>query len=287
MPRMLARWLRTIVVFLLAAGAAGAWAGGLHSPVAIALVSIAVPIGIVAVLVGLSHAIAGINPMRGGAREIVDSALQFLVVQAFPAQCVDAAVARAVGTPVLMVHGYCCNRGAHWLLARRLAGSGFRPILVDLEPVHASIDDYVDALAVRIDAILAHEGVARVPAVAHSMGGLALRAYAARHGGGKLGPVVTIGTPHRGTRLARLGMGANAGQMRPGSDWLRELPAPAAADRWLALWSTHDNIVAPQEGGRLDGSKDLRFEGIGHMSLLADRAVADAVASHLRGTGAD
>ena len=41
--------------------------------------------------------------------------------------------------------------------------------------------------------------------------------------------VVTIGTPHHGTWLARFGHTPNARQMRPGSNWLVALARPAPA----------------------------------------------------------
>jgi pimeloyl-ACP methyl ester carboxylesterase len=37
------------------------------------------------------------------------------------------------------------------------------------------------------------------------MGGLVARAYLARHGAGRVAKLVTMGSPHHGTSLARLG----------------------------------------------------------------------------------
>ena len=111
-----------------------------------------------------------------------------------------------------------------------------------------------------------------------------MRAYAARYGTSKLSGVVTIGTPHAGTVLASLGLGANGAQMRRGSAWLADLERhrPAAlAIPWLAIWSTHDNIVAPATSARLEGADELRLEGIGHLAMLDSPVVADAVARRI------
>lgn len=62
--------------------------------------------------------------------------------------------------------------------------------------------------------------------VGHSMGGLVARAYLRRYGELRVARLITLGTPHRGSLLAHLGIGRNARQMEPGSVWLRELAKP-------------------------------------------------------------
>jgi pimeloyl-ACP methyl ester carboxylesterase len=69
--------------------------------------------------------------------------------------------------------------------------------------------------------------------------------------------------------------------MRPGNAWLAELERrrpDALAIPWLAIWSTHDNIVAPAASARLEGADELRLEGIGHLAMLDSPDVAEAVA---------
>ncbi|MGB0129349.1 MAG: hypothetical protein WBP72_17040, partial [Rhodocyclaceae bacterium] len=44
--------------------------------------------------------------------------------------------------PVLLVHGYGCNRGSWWWLRPRLERAGLRVATVNLEPLYGSIDDY-------------------------------------------------------------------------------------------------------------------------------------------------
>jgi pimeloyl-ACP methyl ester carboxylesterase len=53
---------------------------------------------------------------------------------------------------------------------------------INLEPIYTSIDDFVDPLARRIDAVLAETGAERLILVGHSMGGLVARAYLQRYG---------------------------------------------------------------------------------------------------------
>ena len=193
----------------------------------------------------------------------------------------------AAGPPVLLVHGLACN-GASWLwLKRRLAACGFTNLYtLNLEPVLGSIDRYGPPLARRMDEVLARTGAPKVFLVAHSMGGLASRVYLQQHGGGaKVAGLVTIGTPHHGTALARHGVGVNVRQMQVGSRWLAELnrdehrPAPVPM---LSVYSAHDNLVSPQAGSRLACAENRRLTGIGHVAMFFSPRVADEVVAFLR-----
>ncbi len=176
--------------------------------------------------------------------------------------------------PVLLVHGYLCNRGIWHAFARRLAARGHPTEAVNLEPVFGSIDAYTPVIAAGIERLRARTGATRVAVVAHSMGGLAVRAFIAARGGAAIGAVVTLGTPHRGTWLARHGFGRNVAQMRLDSDWLRALAAREGTRSgvpFTVILSLHDNIVAPQTIQTLDGAHTIEIAGCGHVELAYDR----------------
>jgi pimeloyl-ACP methyl ester carboxylesterase len=63
----------------------------------------------------------------------------------------------------------------------------------------SDIDAYADGIARRIDEVLAATGTSLI-LVGHSMGGLASRAYLRRHGVAKVARLITLGSPHQGTR---------------------------------------------------------------------------------------
>lgn len=156
--------------------------------------------------------------------------------------------------PVLLIHGYGCARPAWWYLSRRLQTAGWLVATIDLEPVYASIDDYLAPLAHRIDAVLAETGADQLILVGHSMGGLVARAYVQRFGLARVARLVTLGTPHLGSRLAHIGFGENACQMRPGSAWLQAIAASAARPDTVVIYSPHDNFVMPQSHLVLTGA---------------------------------
>ncbi|WBS04723.1 alpha/beta fold hydrolase [Pseudoduganella sp. SL102] len=177
--------------------------------------------------------------------------------------------------PVLLVHGYGCNGGFWAALRARLRCERMSHDTVDLEPVTAPLDDYVEHVERAVQRLLAATGAPRVVIVGHSMGGLVVRAWLRRHGAAHVARIVTVGTPHHGTGLAALGIGANARQMRQDAEWLAQLAQDDAAHRALvtSIWSWHDNIVAPQTSCRLAGAKNIAFGGIGHVALGSDPRV--------------
>ena len=193
-----------------------------------------------------------------------------------PAECLWMQPARLApmrsGTPLVLVHGYSCSRAAWWWQRRRLEAAGFTVATLSLEPIYADIETYLPALSERIDAVLTKTGARQVALVGHSMGGLVIRAWLARHGGERVSRVVTLGTPHGGTRLARLGLGRNARQMELGSAWLQSL-GETAVDR-VAIFSAHDNYVAPRSQLEWPGARRVELVGLGHLAMLFSARVA-------------
>lgn len=192
------------------------------------------------------------------------------------------------GPPVLLLHGYGAS-GGYWIhLARRLDAAGISHASVDLVPLGADIDDYVPLVEQAVEALRAATGAPRVAIVAHSMGGLVARAWMRAHGAARLARLVTLGTPHHGTVLARFGLGANAAQMRAGADgpgpWLRALAAgedAAARAAVTSIYTQHDNIVAPRASAALPGARNVALAGIGHVALGSDPRVLDLVMREL------
>lgn len=180
------------------------------------------------------------------------------------------------GQPVvLLVHGLFSNRGVWWLFARRLQRSGRRVDSLELTPVFGNMDAYVMQLKTRIDD-LARQGASSIALVGHSMGGLVCRAYLSRQGAQAANSpamqLVTLGSPHCGSLSAWCLPGTHLRQMRPGSDWLRQLPATCPV-RAVSLYSVHDNLVVPYQQARSDALLADEWRGIGHLSLLFDRQI--------------
>ena len=173
--------------------------------------------------------------------------------------------------PLLLIHGYQCNRGFWFWLRPKLEAAGWTVATHNMGPVWADIDHYAEGIARRIDQVLAATGAPQVILVAHSMGGLACRAYLRRYGKAKVARLITLGSLHQGTRLARLGLGHNARQMNIGNPWLIALgerdavPLPPAS---VSIYSRHDNYVFPHEtSSRLEGATNIAIGGVSHIGM--------------------
>jgi pimeloyl-ACP methyl ester carboxylesterase len=237
-----------------------------------------------------------IGPIRfvaHAAAELAALAAAFAVFQPFERAWMGGTrPLRASGArlPVVLVHGYVCNRGIWRPLGRALRARGECVWAASYEPVYGSIESAVPQLVAQIDAAVEASGHSRVILVAHSMGGLAVRAYLRAHGGAKVARVVTFGVPHGGSMHAHLGAGENAREMEPGSAWLEAL---AAAERaglaapLLAIYSHHDNFVAPQSSGAHPQARNVALAGVGHVAMHHSRAVRELVLKEIDAANAE
>jgi triacylglycerol esterase/lipase EstA (alpha/beta hydrolase family) len=184
-----------------------------------------------------------------------------------------AATGSTPRVPVVLVHGYLCNHRIWDTTAAQLRAQGHAVLAVDLEPVFASIDDYTAILESAVASVLLNTGQTQVALVGHSMGGLAIRAWLCRHGTARVARVLTLGTPHAGTKLAKGSRTANGLQMLWGSPWLATL-ASGEDDALRSLLrvaiTPQDNIVYPQRAQVLPGITPTVFPGIGHVQMCLD-----------------
>jgi predicted alpha/beta hydrolase family esterase len=174
------------------------------------------------------------------------------------------------GRGVVLVHGFVCNRGLWNPWLRRLRAAGIRHVAVNLEPVLGSIDDYLPVIDAAVRALEEATGQAPV-IVAHSMGGLAVRHWWSQPGHeDRVAHLLTLGTPHHGTWLARYAMSPNARQMRRDSRWLqslRECEPAARASQATCFYSHCDNIVFPASSATWPGADNRHLAAVAHVHM--------------------
>ena len=180
---------------------------------------------------------------------------------------------------VVLVHGFVCNRGFWnpWMEILRRRGIPF--VAVNLEPPFGSISAYPAIIGAAACTIEAATG--KLPVlVAHSMGGLAVRAWLVDCPRSRAHRVITIASPHRGTWLARFGRALNTIEMRLSSDWIRTLERREGAvdrNRFTCFYSNCDNIVFPTINATLAGADNRHLSATAHVQMAQHPGVMSEV----------
>lgn len=186
---------------------------------------------------------------------------------------------------VLLVHGFVCNRGLWnpWLRLLRARNIPF--CAINLEPVFGSIDDYAEHIDAAVSRVEAATGLP-VVLVGHSMGGVAIRAWFARFDADtRVHRVITIGSPHQGTWLARFGHTVNGRELRLDNPWLAKLATgetPQRYGRFTCFFGHCDNIVFPAASGMLPGAQNIHVPATAHVQMVFRPQVFDEVCRWLR-----
>ncbi|MFE1174702.1 alpha/beta fold hydrolase [Streptomyces sp. NPDC058773] len=188
--------------------------------------------------------------------------------------------------PVLLLHGFIDNRSVFLLLRRSLHRHGWRHVeALNYSPLTCDLRKAAELLSRHVEEICARTGHRRVDLVGHSLGGLIARYYVQRLGGDtRVRTVVTLGTPHSGTRIAPL-MSAHplVRQMRPDSEVIAELslPAPNCRTQFVAFWSEDDQVMVPATTAKISHPDLIAYSvhvaGVGHLALPVNGTVAAGI----------
>jgi pimeloyl-ACP methyl ester carboxylesterase len=188
--------------------------------------------------------------------------------------------------PVILVHGYTQNRADFVYLSRFLRARGLGPIYGFNYFSFADIRSSGKRLAKFVERVCKDTGASAVDVVCHSMGGLVAR-HCIRLAPDRVRRCVTIASPHSGVGFHKLPiLGRGGRQLRAGTRFLMELSGAPLGVPMLSIFSTHDNIVAPAHGAAsLErwGGRDFVVDHVGHLTILFDKRVANAVADFLLG----
>jgi triacylglycerol lipase len=188
---------------------------------------------------------------------------------------------------MVLVHGFFCNRALWTDWMHKLNAQGRVFVSVDLEPAFGTISDYALAVEEAVKKVQLATGLPPV-IVGHSMGGLAIRAWAAQaigpQGMARVHRIITLGTPHHGTAMAAFSYTENGSQMRRGSHWLAENASrlPDSFAKHCTCYFSHcDNIVFPASTATLLGADNRHIAGHAHVQLAFSEDIQQACLGHL------
>lgn len=184
---------------------------------------------------------------------------------------------------VVVLHGLYMSGLVMQPLCRRLHKQGYRTLNLS----YNTLEPDLEAIGARIDRFIDDRPTAFI---CHSMGGLIARRYLERASAQsrRVDPVITLGTPHKGSRLARdIHASRLHGLLRNSVDYLlsehRHWPFPArlysiAGDLPVGLMpllardSVSDGTVLIEET-RLTGMTEHKVFPLSHTSLIYSRRV--------------
>ncbi len=178
--------------------------------------------------------------------------------------------------PVLLVPGWYSEGTDLEPLATRLAAAGWpedRIQAITFEDPVGSNEAHALEVGRAIDGLRAATGAPQVDIVAHSMGGLAVRASLTGRPQADVRRVVFLGTPQRGTWVAYLAWGEGGKEMEPDSEFLAELnrrdPVPESVSA-MTIRTPLDTHVLPGENATLPGALDIEVCCPTHPGLMSD-----------------
>jgi triacylglycerol lipase len=197
----------------------------------------------------------------------------------------------AAATPILLVHGFIDNHAIFTVMERALRRRGFQTLTAyDYGLLTYNIPRAAVRLGETIEQLTTDSGYERIHIIGHSLGGLITRYYVQRLGGdNRVHTLVTLGTPHQGTQLAKAApLLPLVRQLAPSSRVIRELAEPAAGcrTRFLAFHSDIDPLIVPTSSARLEhpdlNVHNIAVRGVGHLSMPHNGRIAFTIARALR-----
>lgn len=208
------------------------------------------------------------------------------------------AVGSAAHRPVICVHGFASSAGCWRPLAQRLSAAGFTEVhSFSYNALTCDLRAAARALSSATRVLCREEGHDYVHLVGHSLGGLLVRASAECYGlWPYVGGLVTVATPHRGSRWSRLALGPNRWWLQPRTATVTEPVVGrngAGAPTYLNYYSPDDAVVPARSAVlRRPGVHNLALPGVGHVGAAAAPSLLEVLPDRLaavethRGRGA-
>lgn len=187
--------------------------------------------------------------------------------------------------PVIVLHGYAMNRANFLPLAYRLSRAGLGPIVGFEYWTLGRTAAAARQLAWFVDHVHALTGAPQVDIIGHSMGGVVARYYVTLGGGdGAVHRLITIGSPHGGTDISRVGIGHANRELVIGSKLVTRLAAAPRPQltRITTILSRADALVPAAQQAEIPGAERIVYDDLGHVAMLGSRRVAREIIHRLK-----
>lgn len=152
--------------------------------------------------------------------------------------------------PILYAPGYLDTPETLRETSRRIAKEYGAPVyIISYRSLFQSMDKHAQDVAQLAEHIKNKTKCSSIVLIGHSMGGLVTGKFIEAYNSQSIGIAhwITIASPLNGTKIARLGLGQCAKEMRPNSDWIKnfqESSTKLKQTRSLHIYAKTDHIVA-------------------------------------------
>ncbi len=199
--------------------------------------------------------------------------------------CADVKPPVTRPTRIVLVHGFLETGTTFKPLAGRLEKRGATCMTAKLKPNDGCGGIEILAANLKRDIDAKFGPTAPIQIVAFSMGGLVSRYYLQNLGGAaRCGTLLTISSPHQGTRAAFLYPTKGAAEMRPNSRFLADLAATEDRLGGMQLVSYRtpmDLVILPPSNSIWPRAENLEFPVAMHPLMLTSGPVLDDVERRL------
>ncbi|HLO51130.1 MAG TPA: alpha/beta fold hydrolase, partial [Kamptonema sp.] len=184
-----------------------------------------------------------------------------------------------------LIHGIWDTNAIFNPMTAYLSQHGFRVYSLDLIPNNGSVG--LDLLAVQLADFIDNSFDPEQPLdlIGFSMGGLVSRYYVQRlRGIDRVQRFITVSSPHHGTLTAYSFWLPGYVQMRPGSNFLRDLNQDAAMLQHInftSIWTPYDAMIVPASSSQMPICREIKQNVLLHHLMITDPKILSAVVAEL------
>ncbi len=184
--------------------------------------------------------------------------------------------------PVLLVHGITDTGRVFRKMSAYLTNLGWEVHTIDLVPNNGSV--CLTILAQQVKDYISHNFTAEqnIDLIGFSMGGLVTRYYVQRLGGiGRIQRFISISAPNKGTLIAYFSATTGITQMRPNSDFIRDLNQDAkdllSKLNFAVISTPFDLMIVPSNSSKMSIGKEIELPVLTHRWMKTDERVFQQV----------
>lgn len=186
---------------------------------------------------------------------------------------------------IVLVHGFLENGSAFGIMKRHLEKQGHQCIVPKLRPSDGRGGLEALSAGLQRDIEAAIPADERFSIVAFSMGGIVSRHYLQQRGGAKrCDHLFTISSPHNGTKAAWLYPTQGAREMRPNSDFLKNLQSTEpklGSMPVVSYWTPMDLIILPADSSVWNRADNIKTHSPLHPLMVTSRTVLKDISRRL------